>query len=327
MRRLFIAVTLSLAFTTTVAHAVEQAAFSAAGIIESTTGGFRFPNGTVQTTASEGGLSDLVCAADEIAKYDGAYWVCAADNDTDLSAQVAELQALVATLQSQLAANTAADAAAHHDKYTDAEAIAAVGSHSPDFTDLLADVSRGIDPNTGYDTIQFSGMNVQIVNGSGVTAGTTNGTGNLIIGYNEMRNEGLASVPCPSDVATELWCNRRWGSHMVVVGAHNNYSSYGGMVVGRLSETAGGYSSISGGRGNIASGIYSSVTGGDDNLAEGHYSSVTGGDGNITYGQYSSVSGGYYNYADGSTSSVSGGRFRTAYEDYNWVAGGLSEDN
>ena len=75
MKRIIIAVILLLAFTTIIAQAVEQTAFSGAGVIESTTGGFKFPDGTLQTAASP-----------------------------DLSIQVAELQALVATLQSELAA-------------------------------------------------------------------------------------------------------------------------------------------------------------------------------------------------------------------------------
>jgi hypothetical protein len=74
MKRIIILVIMSLAFMTTTAQAVEQTAFSGAGVIESTVGGFKFPNKTVQSTASP-----------------------------DLSAQVAELQALVATLQSELA--------------------------------------------------------------------------------------------------------------------------------------------------------------------------------------------------------------------------------
>jgi hypothetical protein len=39
--------------------------------------------------------------------------------------------------------------------------------------------AEGID---GKSTVQFSGCNVQIVNGEGSTE-TTNGTGNLMIGY------------------------------------------------------------------------------------------------------------------------------------------------
>ena len=80
---------------------------------------------------------------------------------------------------------------------------------------LLAGVSRGVDPNTSQDTLTFTNMNVQIVNGTGTTEEETTGTGNLIIGYNEPRDESYAQVPCPSDVNTEFRCNRRTGSHML----------------------------------------------------------------------------------------------------------------
>lgn len=298
MNRIRIVVILSLIFTTYAVQAVEQTAFSGAGVIESTAGGFRFPDGSMQTSA---GLGDLVCAAGEIAKFDGAYWVCAADNDTDLSAQVTELQALVATLQSELSAtqaaltaNSVADASAHHDKYTDAEAIAAVGPHSPDLTDLLAGVSRIIDPNTGYDTIQFSGMNVQVVNGTETTNNEPDGTGNLIIGYNELREAG----------------DDRTGSHMLVIGKENNYSSYGGMVVGH---------------GNAASGLYSSVSGGAFNTASGDNTSVSGGQYNTASEESAAVSGGYYNTASGPWSSVSGGHINTASSAWSSVSGGISK--
>lgn len=52
---------------------------------------------------------------------------------------------------------------------------------------MLDGVERKKDPNTQHDTLTFTNMNLQIVNGSGTTDGATNGTGNLIIGYNELR--------------------------------------------------------------------------------------------------------------------------------------------
>src|SRR2546427_4427760 len=43
-------------------------------------------------------------------------------------------------------------------------------------------VSSGVG---GKPTVRFSGVNVQIVSGSGSTSGAVNGEGNLIIGYAE----------------------------------------------------------------------------------------------------------------------------------------------
>src|SRR6266540_3040754 len=104
----------------------------------------------------------------------------------------------------------------------------------------------------------FTGTNVSVLNGLGATH-TTNGLGNLIVGYNEPRlfeNEGSI----------------RTGSHNVVGGTRNNYSSYGGLVVGDHNNVSGTFSSVIGGWGNTASGDGSSVTGGLRNTASGYYS-------------------------------------------------------
>jgi hypothetical protein len=60
--------------------------------------------------------------------------------------------------------------------------------------------------------VVVTGANLRIVNGLGTTE-TTNGLGNLIVGYNELRSGGR---------------NTRTGSHNVVVGEGNNFSSFGG---------------------------------------------------------------------------------------------------
>jgi len=140
------------------------------------------------------------------------------------------------------------------------------------------------------ETIQISGVNVQIVNGLGVT-NTTNGLGNLIVGYNE-----------PSGAAD------RTGSHCIVGGVDNNYSSCGGLVVGRGNSVSAEYASVSGGAYSVASGEASSVSGGLNNLASG---------------EASSVSGGRDNTSGGLITSVSGGNENTANADYSWVGGGF----
>lgn len=160
-------------------------------------------------------------------------------------------------------------------------------------TALLANVTRGT--VQGQDTIRFSGVNVQIVDGSGNTSRTVNGLGNLILGHNELRGSG--------DVRT--------GSHNIVVGSYHNYSSYGGLVAGYR---------------NTISGSYASVSGGSYNAASASNASVSGGTSNIASGLLSSVSGGMYNTADGNYSSVSGGYDHDATGTYDWRAGGYFQD-
>ena len=60
--------------------------------------------------------------------------------------------------------------------------------------------------------ITFSGVNVRIVNGTGSTEGAVNGLGNLIVGYNEERT-------------SPGYENDRSGSHNIVVGNWNNFTS------------------------------------------------------------------------------------------------------
>ena len=181
-------------------------------------------------------------------------------------------------------------------------------------TTLLSGVTRTT--VGGNDKLVFSGMNVQIVNGEGITS-TANSAGNLIIGYNEERDESLA---CPGDTVFD--CNRRNGSHNVVIGDKQNYTSWGGFIAGFYNEISGEYASVSGGARNRASGIDSSVSGGEANRALGIRSSVSGGHGNEASGPKSSISGGLDNLASADVSSVSGGEGNTASADVSSVSGG-----
>jgi hypothetical protein len=55
MKQTIITAILTLVFTASAIHAVEQTAFSGAGVIESSTGGFKFPDGSIQTSAVAAG--------------------------------------------------------------------------------------------------------------------------------------------------------------------------------------------------------------------------------------------------------------------------------
>jgi len=165
----------------------------------------------------------------------------------------------------------------------------------------------------------FSGCDVHVNNGEGSTA-TKNGTGNLIVGYNE-----------------NLQTYDRTGSHNIVVGIDHGYSEYGGLVVGASNQITGTYSSVSGGFSNEASGLNSSVSGGAGNTASGSSSNVSGGSineasaitssvgggaGNTASGARSSVNGGTSNDASGPQSSVSGGQNNLASGIYSSISGG-----
>jgi trimeric autotransporter adhesin len=169
----------------------------------------------------------------------------------------------------------------------------------------------------------ITGANLHLVNGLGHTdcgseeepiPNCPNGLGNLIVGYNEPRPVGVS----PPDMRT--------GSHNIVVGQEQNFSRFGGIVVGFRNEISGEFASITGGESNVASGRVSSVIGGRDNTASGDLSSVSGGDFNTASGPGASVSGGVFGRAVGLLASVSGGSERTAEGEFDWVAGSLFED-
>jgi hypothetical protein len=156
----------------------------------------------------------------------------------------------------------------------------------------------------GLPEVVITGANLRLVNGLRATA-TANGLGNLLVGYNEPRQGG----------------NVETGSHNVVVGQGHNFSSFGGLVVGRQNEISGAFAAISGGFDNTASASATSVSGGRGNTASGESATVSGGHGNTASGHTAAISGGQANTASGFISSISGGRNQTARGDFDWVAG------
>ncbi len=160
----------------------------------------------------------------------------------------------------------------------------------------------------------FSGCNMIVNDGGGSTASiVTNaagdGLGNLIIGYNQLQGFNR-------DIRT--------GSHNLVVGDDNNYSSFGGMVIGAFNTISDRYASVSGGSSNIASGLGASVSGGYINTASGPFASISGGSSNVASGNSASVSGGRQCTASDFFASVSGGYINTASGPFASISGGSS---
>jgi len=164
--------------------------------------------------------------------------------------------------------------------------------------------------SSGVSFTRFTNCNLQILSGSGSTDGVINGKGNLIIGYNTGRGD-----PANPDIRT--------GSHNLVLGNGQNYSSFGGFVAGYANTISGRYSSVSGGIANRATGDFAAVTGGQENQAIAYATSVSGGAENQATSFFASVSGGLRNKATGSRASVSGGAYNTASGQDSSASGGL----
>jgi hypothetical protein len=205
----------------------------------------------------------------------------------------------------------------------------------------------------GQPAVLFTGVNVVIQNGTGSTS-TTDGTGNLVIGYNARRGDGTdARAGSHNLVLGDLnsHTSAAYGSLLsgyrndvrnaytaTVAGRWNAASGYAASVAGGYGNTASGYdtavaggygntangyaASVAGGHGNEAIGDYASVAGGDSNTASGYYASVAGGDSNTASGYYASVAGGWRNEVIGESASVAGGRGNTAGGPFSSVSGG-----
>ena len=146
-------------------------------------------------------------------------------------------------------------------------------------------------------TIQFEGVNVQVVGG----VGTPTGLGNLIIGY----NADTGSTPT------------RTGSHNLILGSDNSYTGEGGIVAGR-DNSIGTAGVILGGHSNQAGdGV---VLSGHNNTAGIQGVVLTGVENRALWG--SAVATGWRNEAEDSAVILSG---RDNYaEDSAVVVGGLN---
>jgi hypothetical protein len=160
--------------------------------------------------------------------------------------------------------------------------------------------------------------NLHIINGLGATNGLpntpentssqiSNGLGNLIIGYNQMRSN----------------VNVRTGSHNLILGDYQSYSSVGGIVAGWYNSLTGQNSSVLGGLYNTGFGMFSTVNGGKANYAYGVASTVGGGYSNEADGACSAISGGEGNWEAGDMSVISGGKMVKNSAKWHWGAGAV----
>lgn len=171
----------------------------------------------------------------------------------------------------------------------------ATGPAGPGFSTtaqtFLSNLQTHMKVDTTKKLVTVTGANLQVVNGAGKTD-STNKLGNLIVGYNEAPTSPILT---------------RDGSHNIILGMQNRYTSYAGLIGGYQNTISASYSVVLTGSANIASGSYSSITGGSKNRASKQYASVSGGSSNTASGDHSSVSGGSNNQASGDYSSTNGG--------------------
>ena len=156
--------------------------------------------------------------------------------------------------------------------------------------------------------------NLQIVNGMGST-NTTNGCGNLLIGYNE--------PPPPLSGAPST----RTGSHNIILGRFHSHASYAGLLAGEMNVTTANAPSscVVGGSEGSANADRVVVVGGIENKANSDRCVIIGGfDNGANGGERAVVVGGVNNRADAPTSSIFGGTGNTTGGANSTILGGSS---
>lgn len=173
---------------------------------------------------------------------------------------------------------------------------------------------EGLDLAIELADLTVEGGNVQIRNasaytsgGAGTTDSTPDGTGNLIVGWNE-------------SVGGEV----RTGSHNVILGVQHSYTSYGALITGEGNSASGSWAVLLGGSSNSVASAGGVSIGGQQNEI---FSSATGGvsvggqTGDVVNGDAVLV-GGVGNTASGIASVVVAGQQGTAAGDYSLAGGG-----
>lgn len=171
----------------------------------------------------------------------------------NLVERVAQLEALVASLQTQLNAETAARVTG--DVVTLANAKVYTDDQILGLNTFVTALENYVTVDSRNHRITFTGVNLQLVNGTGSTY-SVNGRGNFVVGYDGVGN--------PPRIKT--------GSHNLVIGEFHTYSAAGGFVAGVNNEITGTGASVSGGAANRAMGFASSVSGGSSQNAISNYS-------------------------------------------------------
>lgn len=134
---------------------------------------------------------------------------------------------------------------------TSLENATELGSQNDDRLEQLEHLLSCVAYDSASQNFIVENCNLTVRNGVGDTQ-SQNGSGNIIIGYNE-----------------DAFGNKdRGGSHNLVIGAEHQYSAYGGLVVGENHQINSPYASITGGRDNRVSSSHSTIGGGTNIIVD-----------------------------------------------------------
>ena len=232
-----------------------------AGTVYSTSGGFKFPDGTTQTTAAAGGGNTLDQAYDQGGA--GAGRTITANNG---AVAIAGTDGLVSSGTVGSGSIPATGAGTRLMWYPKKAAFRAGNVSSTQWDDA----SIG-----NYSTVAGGVNNTASGQYSTVGGGWSNTVANL-----RATISGGGSNSVGGDYGTVAGGNGNT--------ANGNTATIGG---GNANTAAGDYGTVSGGRTNSASSSYSAVGGGQNNTASGQWATIPGGRLNAATGNYSFAAG------------------------------------
>ena len=196
----------------------------------------------------------LSCASGEVAKWNGAAWACAVD---DSGGAASDLTCTSCVDETELGFDTAnqtelnthaATVDAHHARYTDAEAVTAVGAHTVDTTLTNAEVDAFVIDSA---LNLFAGTTL---NGAAIQTGTEADTvGALSCASGEVAKWNGAAWACAADVDTDTNTDTLAGLSC----ATNQVAEWNGAAWACVTPSSGGLTGV-----NVVSSAPTNVTAG-----------------------------------------------------------------
>jgi len=272
------------------------------GLIESTMSGFKFPDGTIQTTAATTGAVSWSLAGNA-GTTAGTDFVGTTD-DEPLELHVNSARALRiephATSPNLIGGYSGNNvtAAVHGATIAGGGGNASLNRVTDDYGTIGGGKNNQVGDNDGDATSAPYAV---------VCGGIDNeATGSLAVVVGGNHNTAGSTL---SAVLSGGYNNASGGSAVIGGGQENVASGSEAVVAGGFQNTAGGWTgAIGGGDNNTTSHDYATVSGGRSNTASGEKSAVGGGNGNIASGALAAVPGGTSNVAAGSYSFAAGQR-------------------